>query len=316
MKTPNNVSFALFNLDQTAPLKIEDDGHIGTVDSMKLVEEKPLRVKGDDELTLRRWESLLLEITVAKNAHAWVFNVNEEGDVTPSRDWHAKPLDEDDPSHDAPEGTKVHRRYIPIAEAEIYGVPTTKYPNNNLRILEMLDDGYFQLWGVAVVSQRGEFFLTIEKMYSPFRCYRSGKTVVSPTHHANEKNPGWVPFITLLNRVLKGNLLETLPSIEEIDNEKPQPKQQKNSISEGEGRVVWFSQMRQYGMLLAKEGDRTVQVMAHWQHINRDGSRRRFLQDGEKVKFEKLTKKHSTTKRASGFTMQAEGITPVTEETE
>ncbi|MDF1497565.1 MAG: cold shock domain-containing protein [Patescibacteria group bacterium] len=292
----SGVAISIYNLNKEDEISIDPDGYLGTVDSMDLVDLKS---------TPQRWQSLLIELVIDPNAQIWGFNVTENADVVPARDWRAKPADEEDPAHNTPEGSRIYRRLVPVTESELMTVATTKYPNNNLRLLESLGDGYFQLWSVGIATQSGEFFLVVEKMYQPFRCYRSGETVVCPSYMGSDKRPGWVPFITLLNRVLKGEDFEALPPIKEVRNEKSSTKPKMNGISEGEGRVVWFSHARQYGMLMTKQGPARI----HWREIDRPGARRRHLNDGEKVTFEALNKPHLTNARDTGFKLEAVGVT-------
>jgi len=302
----NGVAINVYNLTKIEPLKVAPDGYLGSVDTMELNTLPATPIQGSEGETLKRWRSILVELVVAPGVRIWAFNVNESADVVPSRDWHEKPADEEDPAHDAPEGAKVYRRSVPVTESELHCVPTTKYPNNNIRLLQGLGDGYFQLWSVGIVSQGGEFFLVVEKMYQPFRCYRSGITVVCPNYLGNDKRPSWVPFITLLNRVLNGEDFEELPPIKAVGNEKPQAQPRMNGIVEGEGRVVWYSSARQYGMLMTKQGPARV----HWLEINRPGSRRRHLEEGEKVVYKALNQPHATNLRETGFKLEAVGVEP------
>jgi len=281
---PKGISISLYSQTNPTPIEIDADGCLGDLP----------------------WKSVLIEIVVDPGIEAYGFNVTENADVTPSRDWHLKPGDEDDPACKLPPGTRVFRRSVPITESEMHGHLTSKYPNNNIRLLQGLGNGYYQLWCIAVVCQDGEFFLTLEKMYTPFRCYRSGVSVICPTYLADGKRPGWPPFITLLNRVLKGEAFEALPPIKAINEAKPPADGAKklNGISEGEGRVIWFSEAQQYGMLNTKQGPARI----YWREISRPGSRRRYLKSGELVTYTELAKPHLTRARDTGFKLEAVGV--------
>jgi cold shock CspA family protein len=113
--------------------------------------------------------------------------------------------------------------------------------------------------------------------------------------------------------MLLGEAFQSLPPIKEITDERPNGDSPKlNGISEGEGRVVWFSDAEQYGMLMTKLGPARV----HWREINRRGSRRRYLQAGELVAFDELAKPHLTKARDTGFKLEAVRVTIKKEKTQ
>jgi len=304
---PSFIKISLYNMKQAEPLAVEPDGHLGTAVSLGLITEEELE-DADDEEGKVRFDSILLEVEVEPKHQVFGFNVTEQKDVVPSRDWRVKPQDDEDPAHDAPEGTRIFRRSISVTESELHIYPTTKFPGNNLRILEGLGNGYFQLWRVAVVSQNGNFFLVVEKLYKPFRCYRSGKTVLCPIYQANkdEGKIGWAALFTMLQRILKGEDFENLPEAHEVSTDpKPEPEAKPaNGISANEGRVVWFSDAEQYGMLMTKQGP----ARAHWRNIRRPNNRRVHLVPGELVTFTELTEPHNTKGRDTGFKYEAVGI--------
>lgn len=243
-----------------------------------------------------------LEIEIPPGYEAIGFNVAKNRDVTIARDWRAKPQDDEDPALEKPEGTRIYRRTVPVVETsnEPY-IKTTKFRQNNLRILQNLGSGYFQQWRVSVVSQNEHFFLVTEKMYETFRCYRSGNSVRCPAHQ--EK---WGAFVTFLNFALRGSAQEALPPIRELaeDEEKEHPKAKPNGISQGQGRVVWYSQAEQMGMVMTKEGAARV----HWTNIKpRSDSRLAHLKEGELVSYEKLIKPQAS-RGLTGFKLEAVGV--------
>ncbi len=319
MNAPSGVKISVYNLDTKENgglVEVAKDGYLGNVKNIALKQLKSKTIMGSDE-TLKQWQSLLVEVEVAPGVEVYAFNVNDHKDVVAARNWRIKPLDNEDPALDAPEGAKVYRRFVPVTESELRVVPTTKFPNNNIRLLEALGDGYFQLWRVAIVSQYGDFFLTVEKVREPFRCYRSGEiSVVCPAHVENEKQKGWPRLLTLLNSVLTGETFQSLPPIKELTNPtKPAsvPSSHKtNGIEDGEARVAFFADAEGWGMLHTKEGAARV----HWQNVNRPGSRRTYLKPGELVSYTELTKPHLTRERGTGFKLEAVGVTLKEEKTE
>jgi hypothetical protein len=280
MNAPFFKIFVFDNLEEDA-IPVEPDGYLGETEA----------------------SCFYLDVEIPPGYEAIGFNVADDRSITKARDWREKPQDDEDPAMQTPEGTRIYRRNVPVVESDLrLCAKTTKYPQNNLRILQGLGDGYFQQWRVSIISQDGHFFLVTEKMYEPFRCYRSGTSVICPAHQ--EK---WGAFVTFLNFALRGSAQEALPPIRELaeDEEKERPKAKLNGISQGQGRVVWYSRAEQMGMVMTKEGAARV----HWTNIKpRSDSRLAHLNEGELVSYEELTRPHLTRARSTGFKLEAVGI--------
>lgn len=90
------------------------------------------------------------------------------------------------------------------------GVPYTPYRENNIRLLRLSGKGNLQTWEVAVVSQRGKFFVTVQVIYN-VTFYRSEEKAVCPQFDR------WPQMVELVNKLLesKGGV-GVLPSIDTI----------------------------------------------------------------------------------------------------
>lgn len=300
--------FRVVNLKTEALCEIESDGRLGTVDSMSIVKGEIIWEEDDESEIIRNYAQLMIELVVEPGRDLYVFTVNGNKDVIPSRDWRAKPIDEDDAALDEAEGTKIYRCSVPVVKSELNGDATTKSPFNSLRLLEPLGDGWFQMWRVSIVAQNGLFFLVEEQVYEKFRLYKSGNTIICPFFQKDEEEhrKGWPALITLLNRVVKGKAFQELPPFQEISNDPPLPgfKNLKKGLKTGQARVAWFSNAEQFGMLVTPEGNARV----HWSQIERPNSERRFLKPGELVSYKELTKPHNTTARETSFKLEAVGV--------
>ncbi|GEM_PF-1124798 len=271
--------------------------------------EITLQVESDGYLGETMADCLYLDIEIPPGYEAFGFNVTDNRSIAKARDWRAKPQDNEDPALETPEGTQIYRRNIPIVESDLQpNVKTTKYPQNNLRILQSLDNGYFQQWRVSIVSQKNKLFLVTEKLYQPFRCYRSGTSVVCPTHQ--EK---WSAFVEFLNFALSDSIKEALPPIRELieDEKKESPEVKTHKINQDQGRVIWYSQAEQMGMIKTNEGVARV----HWSNIKpRSDSRLIHLKEGELVSYEELIHPRLTRARSTGFKLEAVGVKLVSTE--
>ncbi len=295
----SGVFYRVANLKTENLCAFDQDGLLGSVDEMDLKEEAEEKSS---------FAQLLIEVAVEPERQIYAFTVNGNKDVIPSRDWRAKPIDEEDASLEEPEGTKVYRATVPVQYSELNGDATTKSPFNSIRLLEPLGGGWFQMWRVSIVAQDGLFFLVEEQVYEKFRLYKSGNTVVCPYFQKDEEEhrKGWPALITLVNRVVKGKYFAELPPIEDIASDPPLPsfKNLKKGLKPGQARVAWYSDAEQFGMLVTPKGNARV----HWSQINRPNSRRRYLEAGELVTYKELTKPHNTTGRETSFKQEAVGV--------
>ena len=72
---------------------------------------------------------------------------------------------------------KVFQKKVPIHRNK--GKTFTLYRENNIRLLEMKEDGYFAVYEVAIVFQNERGFLTTQRVYEG-SVFQSGKDLFCP----------------------------------------------------------------------------------------------------------------------------------------
>ncbi len=306
MKLPQGISVVLFNSNTENRIEPDQDGYLGTAESMDLEYYDEIYEADENPDTPPRHHKILLEMQITRQEEFVVFVVNQPKDVNPVLNVREYALP-DDPATEAPEGTSIYRIYIPVKTTRD-GTVTTKFPTNSIRFLLPLGNGWFQMWRISVVSQEGNFFLVSETVFEPFRCYRADTNVACPLFTATdeEERRDWPAFMTLINRVITGDAFMELPPLSEKakDPEPMKPEEEEKDLPIGQGRCVWFSQAEQYGMLATKHGNARI----HWQNLDpRPDSRRRHLNSGELVEIAQLTQPVEG-KRRTDFTQEAIGV--------
>lgn len=200
-------------------------------------------------------------------------------------------------------GTKVHGIKMPLRVDEEQAINTVHYPENMLVLAQYLRDGgrltdRLHVWKVALVSQNGEFFLTVQQAYNT-TAHRSSKGAICfPRLQAHR----------LLERMLVAHAPTDLPLTPEQDFTPPEPPAV-NSLKQGEGIVERWYDARNMGCIVTIKGPARV----HWSEVP-PRPRRRFLVEGEKVKVATLNTPPPNPKtewrkvRKARFQLQACGI--------
>jgi cold shock CspA family protein len=176
----------------------------------------------------------------------------------------------------------------------------TEYPNNNLRLLVVGENGNIQIWEIAIVSQAGRFFITQQKVWNT-HCYNSYERVSCPLF---EGDKGWPQMVEILKGLLS-NQIDKLPSIEEKKEEDVNLAGTKVTRDKS-GIVVWWNQAQGYGVIKTAKGV----AIAHWSNISRPGSQRSYLLPNEQVNYKNLVPSRSTKGRPSVIPHQAIEISP------
>lgn len=191
------------------------------------------------------------------------------------------------------EKSKYYRARVQIKNSE-EGVYYAEYPSNHFRLLELEPNGTVKIWEIALISQDGEFFLTVQKTYE-VRCYRNGQRIVCPQFDK------WPQMVELLGRLLKDSLQE-LALVREYQ---PESEFTSDGLASKTARVLWFNLAQGLGALLTPEGVARV----HWSEIAKR-PRLAFLTPRELVSYKSLRtpiqKSRSTT-----FQKEAIGVKPI-----
>lgn len=191
-----------------------------------------------------------------------------------------------------PGSNKLYELTIPVHQKGTQSGFYVTYPTNNLRLAEQKETGTVQLWEIAVISQNGDFFLTIQPTYR-VECYRHGNIIVYPYF---EK---WLQ--------MNDYLVSLLPSTVQpgpLDDYKVEPPLSTNGYTDNEAIVQWFNDAQGLGALVTNKGVARV----HWGQVPKRG-RRAYLRPGEKVRFQELKPPTQTTARSTRFKWEATGVT-------
>jgi len=183
------------------------------------------------------------------------------------------------------------------AKDENYGVLVTEYPQNNLRLLILKEEGRFEVWEIAIVSQDGLFFLT-EQMDYEAQCFLDDTgEVVCP------RLAKWPQLIQLLASLVKK---EELLSISQYI---PLPTPKADDLPFQQGRVVWWNYAQGLGaIVIDKKG---TQAKVHWRDLIDQSGQLRALQPGQIVSYQRLVLPRQSKGRITGFLFEAIGVKPI-----
>lgn len=205
--------------------------------------------------------------------------------------------------------TRVHGIKMPLRVWNYNGHPfnTVHYPENMLVLAQYHtgcpspnDPGYILVWKVAMVSQNGEFFLTVQEAYDLMICQRGqGKLWIQRLQGHRQ-----------LEQLILANTPENFQFCTTHEDPLPNGGDIKDlDLGHNEGVVDRWYAARNMGCILTTHGPARV----HWSEAPAR-PRLRFLKAGERVKFTKLEKppKNPETEwrkvRKARFQLQACGV--------
>jgi cold shock CspA family protein len=247
-------------------LPIESDGYLGKLTSGKA----------------------LIEVYIQPGYDLYGLEVDGKGNVILKKDW--------GPLQKPPLEGKYYKKTVSIMK-DVKGRYCTKYPNNNMRLLELRKNGELRIWQIALISQGGLFFLTVQQQYK-MRCYREGGKVVCPPQPRE-----WPQLVELLNRLLVDKITELSP----ITEYQPEPIPKANGLIPGIGRVLWWNFAMGLGAIDTREGQASV----HWSKVAPRG-RLAYLIPGELVKYRSLRPRTPKLPHKTSFRKEAIGVEPIT----
>jgi cold shock CspA family protein len=162
---------------------------------------------------------------------------------------------------------------------DIEGIRCTKYPDNYMGLLELTEEGQLKFWEIALVSQLGYFFLTVQQIYRT-DCYHDGERIVCPFF---EGKPHKWPQLVQLSVQLLTEMQNKLKPISEYRSE---PEPAVYDLDPNKGRVLWWNRAQGLGAIVTSEGEARV----HWKGIKQTRLRSRlaFLTAGEIVQYQSL----------------------------
>jgi len=143
---------------------------------------------------------------------------------------------------------KFYERWIPVKfdNEETH----TEYLTNHQDLIGLVKEspGLFFVWEIALVSQKGSFFLTTQKVFGG-RCYRDGDKMVAHPYFSNDEHD-WSQLLDFVGNLFKDQIQEFLP----IEAHKPGPPLSGDDLKSRKGRVIWWNFAEGKGMIQIKQG--------------------------------------------------------------
>lgn len=193
-------------------------------------------------------------------------------------------------------GTKWYQTKVPVMDSKDF-IPTTKYPQNYMALVELDADkpGLVRIWEVALVSQKGLFFVTTQCTYEA-QCYLDSDGFKCPYF---ERVKPRHELVGLLRHLFLETMPSDIPSSDEwlppADPQEPWP---------GQGIVLWWNCAMQYGVILTTEGVARI----HWSNVKRFADGLICLEEGEIVNYEELGTPFQTYERETNLKLEAFGV--------
>lgn len=234
---------------------------------------------------------LLLQVKIAPERNVYGFTVDGQKKIIPKKNMAENPVN-----------GKLYELKINTRVNDDKTCCCAPYPHNNLRLAEQLDTtpqhqlrmtGAVQIWEIAVISQHGDFFLTVQPTrravcfrYQEIRLYPS---FIETWPQMNEY------LVSLLPR-------DVTPADISFFQEDPQVMHRGRS---DEGTVKWYNEAWGVGCLLTDNGA----VRVHWSEIEtKKHPQRAYLKAGEVVHFKNI-RPLPQAGRGSAFDREAVGVT-------
>lgn len=180
------------------------------------------------------------------------------------------------------------------ATGENYGILTTEYPQNNLRLLVLKQNGWLEVWEIAIVSQDGLFFLTEQLIYEAQCFLDEFGEVICP------RLDKWPQLVKVLQLLVKKEELSPV-------SEYSPPAVPKFGGPFQQGKVLWWNYAQGLGaIVIDKKG---TQARVYWRNLAlSETGRLRALFPNQIVSYERLVLPHQTKGRTTGFLFEAVGV--------
>ena len=195
---------------------------------------------------------------------------------------------------------RVYRKKVPI-HISIHKdkEPYTQYNENHIKLLEIGTGtgGYFAVWEAAIVFQRGNGFLTIQRVYEEFAYWDGNKNKVSCPKFVER----WPQLVRFVENICEGLCFswKDYPCLNEYA---PDLEISMDDADDGVGMIKWFNVAQGFGAISTNKGDAFV----HYKDID-SPERLICLEAGDMVLFEKLIP-NTSNKGGGGFPYKAIGV--------
>lgn len=197
------------------------------------------------------------------------------------------------------DGFRIFYKKISVVKTD-FNILTTRYSENNFRVLISESGGNFEIWEIAIVSQNGFFFLTTQRLYDEAKWYkRESKEIVCPRFEWETK---WPQLLSVVRPIFEGEELSPISGYIA-----PSPIKAEN-LPPKHGVVVWWNIAQGLGaIILNKKG---TQARVHWKGIILPDikGRLRVLLPGQIITYNRLISPSQSNNRTTGFLFEAVGV--------
>ncbi len=244
-------------------------------------------------------DTAIIEAKVRNGSNGYGLAVDGNKNVVLKKDW--MPFED-------PEGSGLLYQQKVSIKLSLEKTPHTEYVSNHLRVLKLYADGRTELWEIALVSQSGNFFLTVQQTYAVCCYYHNGEEgVVCPYFQMPPHE--WPQLVSILKQLFAeevgtGNLTRGI-------RYQPEMQPSSNDLAPNTARVIWWNVAQGFGMVMTSEGPARL----HWSQVT-PRSRIVMLESDELVKYtairtpvHKKSPKDSTAKeRKTSFQREVVGV--------
>lgn len=204
---------------------------------------------------------------------------------------------------DSDEVSVDYSRNVPVIYSRTYDCFTTMGADNNLHFVGIDSTGHIQVWQVAVVSQHGEYFATLQKLFEYSAIWNDEEGFVEFPGVEWPQLKEWLAkqFIDWRQGPEEDGVLPEAISAEDTSME-----DELEDEAEDVGVVVFYNLARGMGVIKMKNG---VIARVHWTQLNE----LRYLFAGELVKVRELVDAEKIqgiySDRKTNFKWEARGVT-------
>lgn len=154
----------------------------------------------------------------------------------------------------------------------------TKYPENNFHCVLFGENGAFEVWQVAIVSQEGPLWFTAQLLYAGQGFRGEDGMIVFP----DPKFAHWEGLAQHLREIMYRRKLLSLSAYQPESEALAQAA--RDPLKDGEGEVVWFNLAMGTGLIETAKGPAKV----HWSKIDPTpfgGSAPGYLTGGMRISY-------------------------------
>lgn len=275
VQIPGVVVSLFVNGERVQP---EDDGYVGGLEPV---------------------DTAIIEAKVRNGSNGYGLAVDGNKNIVLKTDW--LPFED-------PEGSgRLYRQKVPI-KLSLEKVAHTEYASNNLRALKLYADGRTELWEIALVSQAGNFFLTVQRTYNVRCYYHNGEEgIVCPYFQTTPHE--WPQLVAILKQLFAEDV--GIGSLTRGKRYEPEQTPSSDGLAPNMARVVWWNAAQGFGMVMTPEGPARL----HWSQVT-PRNRIVLLEPDELVRYaairtpvHKKPPKDSTAKdRTTSFQREVVGV--------